>query len=182
MRAQLLAPLVVSRSAFASDDDQLFEAAYLRHRETVFRYLRARCPDNEDALDLTALTFERALIESRRKGLPGPALPWLLRTARNLAIDRQRRGRTRRLLLEVLGRVPVGNARSAEADVLARQGDPELRTALMALPEAQRDALSLRYGSDLSVHDVASLIGKSEAATQKLISRGLGRLKEAIHE
>ena len=180
MKAETILPRAVPRSAQAAAADELFEAAYVLHRETVFRFLRGRCPVEDDALDLTAFTFERALRASRTGQLPERVLPWLLRTARNAAIDRQRRSRTRSLLLGVLGRSPAATARSAEQEVLAREPDEGLRAALASLPSDQRDALALRYGADLTIRDVASLLGKGEAATQKLISRGLTRLKE-IH-
>jgi RNA polymerase sigma-70 factor, ECF subfamily len=48
------------------------------------------------------------------------------------------------------------------------------------LPEVQRDALALRFAAGLSSRDIATVIGKSEAATKKLLTRSLAVLKEAI--
>lgn len=60
------------RSAHMAEDDRLafgarsdvaaFAALYARHRDPVFRYLRSRCRNEDDALDLTAGTFEKALV------------------------------------------------------------------------------------------------------------------------
>ena len=44
----------------ARHDPRAFEALYLRHRTSVYRYLRARVGNDDDAADLTATTFERA--------------------------------------------------------------------------------------------------------------------------
>ena len=38
-----------------------FAVLYARYRENVFRFLRSRCRNEDDAVDLTAATFERAL-------------------------------------------------------------------------------------------------------------------------
>jgi RNA polymerase sigma-70 factor (ECF subfamily) len=69
-----------------------FEQAYERYRLPVYRYLRARVVHDEDALDLTATTFERAFAK-RASFHPrdGGLGAWLFRIARNAAIDAQRR-------------------------------------------------------------------------------------------
>ena len=50
---------------------------------------------------------------------------------------------------------------------------------MRALPEPQRDALALRYSAGLTARQIGAVIGKSEEATQKLITRALSDLKEA---
>lgn len=45
---------------------QGLEALYESHCESVFRYLRAILRDDDEALDLTAMTFERAFAELRK--------------------------------------------------------------------------------------------------------------------
>ena len=43
-------------------DAAAFETLYDRHHLAIYRYLRGRASGGEDAADLTALTFERALV------------------------------------------------------------------------------------------------------------------------
>jgi DNA-directed RNA polymerase specialized sigma24 family protein len=65
---------------------EAFAELYRLHREAVFRYLRVRCRDDELALEMTAVAFEKALRSIHRyqtKG--GGVLAWLLRIARNAA-------------------------------------------------------------------------------------------------
>lgn len=161
--------------------DSQFEALYVQHQLTVARYLRARCQDDDEALDLAASTFERALHKMVRDLDFNPGLGWLLRTARNAAIDQARRRRTRHLFDVALGREQK-HAESAEAEALARDDVRAVRRAVAALPQPQSDAIALRFGADLTAGQIGELIGKSEAATQKLISRGIARLREALHE
>jgi RNA polymerase sigma factor (sigma-70 family) len=54
--------------------------------------------------------------------------------------------------------------------------------ALAQLPNPQRDAIALRYSTELTVREIADVIGKSQSATQKLLDRGLARLKEMLHD
>ena len=60
----------------------------------------------------------------------------------------------------------------------------ELVMRLLAeLPEPARDALALRYAAGLSAREIAHVIGKSDDATKKLLSRSLASLREAArHE
>lgn len=78
----------------AASDTDVFAELYVRHREPVFRYLRARCRDEDDALELTAVTFEKALRAMHRyRPQAGGLRPWLVRIARNAAVDAHRRRR-----------------------------------------------------------------------------------------
>ena len=155
------------------------EEIYGAHRDPVFRYLRSICRNEDRALDLTAVTFERAFTELRAGREPG--LGWLLRTARNAAIDGERRARVASLL-------PRGShkseatAQSAEDAALDAELAASVHRALARLPNPQRDAIALRYSTELTVREIADVIGKSQSATQKLLDRGLIRLKEMLHD
>lgn len=45
----------------AASTPEAFGTLYERYRLSVYRYLRARTPNDDEALELTAVTFERAL-------------------------------------------------------------------------------------------------------------------------
>lgn len=157
-----------------------FEALYARHRTAVFRFLRARTTSDEDAADLAALTFERAFVAyPRYRPIGGGVLAWLFRIARNAAIDEARH---RHLAAE---RQPLGGDQTGTdpEDALARSElADEVRSLLAVLPEQTRDAVVLRYGVGLTAREIGAVIGKSEAATQKLLARALTTLKEARHD
>ena len=158
---------------------ELLEALYLAHHEAVFRYLRAVSGDEDRALDLAAITFERAFAELRAGREPG--IGWLLRTARNAAIDVDRRVRTA-ALFRWRSTGPEPSAPSPEEQALGAEQAARVRIALGSLPRPQRDAIALRYTSDLTVREIAQVIGKSASATQKLLDRGLVRLKESLDD
>jgi RNA polymerase sigma-70 factor (ECF subfamily) len=107
----------------------------------------------------------------------------LLRIARNAAIDQSRRQRARPApaTLESAERQPAQD--DPEAAAMASDEHRRLRELVRALPEPQRDALALRYSAGLTAQQIGAVIGKSEEATQKLITRALSNLKEAYgHE
>lgn len=174
---------VIPISAAQDEQDSAAIAAeflYLAHREPVFRYLRAVTGDEDEALDLTALTFERAFRELGRRPRD-IGVGWLIRTARNAAIDSSRHQRTVDLAEQRLAHLTTP-ARSPEDAAVDGERARRVLAAVAELPHPQRDAIALRYSTDLPVREIAALIGKGEAATRKLIGRGLDRLKEMLDD
>ncbi len=165
----------------AATDPDARAAFYLRYRDPVFRYLRARCRDEDTALDLTAATFEKALraIGRYRPG-EGGLRAWLFTIARNTATDHERRNQP------LLGQWAMNTERRSEDrgpedTAVANDERQRLLRRLRDLPEIQRDALAMRYGSGMTAREIGVVIGKTEEASQKLITRALARLKEAYH-
>lgn len=98
----------------------------------------------------------------------------------------------------------AGRERSLEAAVersslrieqfLADEADPpdagldraeravRLADALAALPDAQREALTLRYFEGMPLAGVAATLGRSEAAAMGLIQRGLRALRGRLRD
>jgi RNA polymerase sigma-70 factor (ECF subfamily) len=163
----------------ARSDIAAFALLYQQHVERVFRYLRARGLLEDDAAEVTSQTFERALshIDSYRPGGSGLA-PWLIRIARNASIDAARRRRDRPLD-DADARSLLDPAPTPEDAAVTADESRWIRSLVATLPELQRDALALRFGGGLSSREIATVIGKSEAATKKLLTRSLATLKEA---
>ena len=158
-----------------------FETAYVEHRERVYRYLRAMAASDDEALDLTATTFERAWAAfHRRPAVGADVTPWLLRIARNAAIDDLRK-RRRALPIWLVRRHDdrAGDEDEPEASALRADERRQVRRSLDRLPALQRDAVVLRFGAELTAREIGVVLGRSEEAAQKLVSRGLARLKEA---
>jgi len=157
---------------------EAFAELYLRHRDPVFRYLRARCRADDDALELTAVTFEKALGAIHRyRPRAGGLRAWLVRIARNAATDAQRRRRP------LSDQQPIGSALASadptpEEAVIAADERRLLFGMVAALPELQRDALAMRYAAGLTAREIGLVIGKTEDAAQKLITRAVAQLKE----
>jgi len=114
------------------------------------------------------------------------ALPgWFFRVLTNACLRVLRRRRVWRV---VRGLWPFGGeddtaepaADAAPADdVLARGAEAAwLGGALARLPARQRAALVLRYGHDLSVGEVADMLGVGEGTVKTHLTRGLARLRE----
>jgi RNA polymerase sigma-70 factor (ECF subfamily) len=158
-----------------------FALLYEECRLPVYRFLRSRCRSDDEAADLTASTFERALRSFGSYDASRAPLPWLLRIARNTAIDAARRLRPVASLEEVSDPAAPAESDSPEVRYLHAERDAELRRLVFGLPDVARDAVALRYGAELSAREIAIVIGRSEAATRKVLQRALAALREAHH-
>ena len=160
----------------ARSDAAAFGLLYERHRLAVFRYLRSRTASEDDAAEITAVAFERALAAMPRyRPTGGGFLAWLLRIARNAAIDAGRRAFT----------VPLDEgipderrANAPEATALMNESRATLLAAVNLLPEIQREAIVLRYAARLTAREIGDVIGRSDQATQKILSRALATIRE----
>lgn len=168
----------------ARTDSDAFAALYDRYVERIYRYMFRRLGRHEDAEDLTAQTFRRALEglpQYEWRGLPFGA--WLFRIAHNLVVDRRRSGEVP-LSLDVLtqGGFEVAERATCTPDAcLLQQDESDAAWAAVAmLPALQRRAVTLRFGRDLSHAEVGVIIGRSEAATKQLIFRAMQTLRRAV--
>ena len=160
----------------ARSDPRAFGVLYQRHRLAVFRYLRTRTASEDDAAELTAIAFERALrAMPRYRSTGGGVLAWLLRIARNAAVDAGRRTSTVPMPTDLSDERTSG---SPETAVLDAERHAALAEAVNRLPDVQREALALRYTAGLTAREIGAVIGKSEQATQKVLSRAIVALRE----
>ena len=73
--------------------------------------------------------------------------------------------------------VPSAEDEAQAADSLAR-----VQAVLATLPEDQREVLTLRVVADLSIEQVAQLMGRSPGAIKQLQRRGLVALRRALQD
>lgn len=167
--------------ALATDDELTldrceFQSMYRRTWADLFRYAFVLLGHREDAEDVASEAFRRAL-ESWDGGRrpEGEALPWLFLITRRIVIDRHRRKR-------LIGWLPLEHAAEpADQDEEAAFRRSELwiwfEQLCRALPEAQREALFLRFQFDLSDAEAGKIMGTSPGNVRTLVSRGLATLR-----
>jgi RNA polymerase sigma-70 factor (ECF subfamily) len=148
----------------------LFEDVYERHVGDVFRYALVLTRDPDEADDVTAETFARALRGWRNGSEPnGPPLPWLLAIARNVATDGWRRAR------HALSRPSESTAPTETAHLEAMLW---LQSVANILPARQREVIALRYQRELSDAHIGMVMGLSESGVRSLVSRAIETLRK----
>jgi RNA polymerase sigma-70 factor (ECF subfamily) len=154
-------------------DDDALRLLFLLYADNVFGYVLAIVRDEHDAEDITSEVFARlprALSHYRVSSTPFAA--WLLRVARNAALDHLRAQRS----------VPLAeiHASGASAESQARERLADLRAALAALPEDQRQVILLRLIAGLTPGEIADRLGRSVDAVHALQHRARRRLREEL--
>jgi len=155
-------------------DDAWFERLYRDHATAVYRYFVRRTP-GDDAEDLTAEVLATAW--RRRSDVPADAeLPWLYRTAGFVLANHRRKQ-----LPVPLEQVP-DDADPTGDPALAAVTDDDVRTALAALSERDRQILVLHAWEGLGGAELAAVLGISRGGADAALSRARARLAAAWPE
>jgi RNA polymerase sigma-70 factor, ECF subfamily len=168
-------------------DMELLADLVERCQHRLVRYLLYLTGRRDYAEDLAQETWIRVLQRGSQYNGRQRFDPWLFAIARNLAIDylrRKRKGleaaslpddRDEILLVSSSGPTPFeAAARSQDAIRLAGQ--------LQILSPLYREALLLRFQEDLSLAEIAQVLGAPVTTVTSRIYRGLAALRSAFEE
>lgn len=157
---------------------EAFAGIYALLARPVAGYLRSRgVPDVEDLTSEVFLAVFAGL--GRFEGDGQGFRSWTFTIAHRRSVDHWRR------LARTFDTVELepddgGPAASAEADALDALGEARTRELLDRLSADQRDVLLLRIVADLSLEQVAEVLGKTVGAVKALQHRGLAQLRKAL--
>ncbi len=148
---------------------------YVAFAPDVQRYVASFVQDHHEAEDITQNVFAKlmtAIGKYERREVPFAA--WILRVARNAALDHMRARRT----------IPTEEVRVADNGNVQTSLDRgrDLRQALEGLPEDQREVLVLRHIVGLSPTEIATTLGKTESSVHGLHHRGRRALQANLVE
>jgi len=157
-------------------DGEALRFLYVRYADHVYGYVLSIVRDGFEAEDVTQHVFAKLMVvlpKYEQRSVPFAA--WILRVARNVAVDHMRARRA----------IPCEEVR--ELDERKDFGDSQqtsiaLREALETLPEEQREVIVLRHLVGLSPGEIAGRMGKSEPSIHGLHHRGRGALRTTLAE
>jgi RNA polymerase sigma-70 factor (ECF subfamily) len=157
-------------------DQEAFRFLYLRYVDNVYGYVRSIVRDDYEAEDVTQHVFTKlitSLPKYEQREVPFAA--WILRVARNVAVDHMRARRA----------IPCEEVRELypqHEDDPSRTRSLALRDALAALPEEQREVIVLRHIVGLSPGEIAGRLDRTEPSVHGLHHRGRGALRDSLSE
>jgi RNA polymerase sigma factor (sigma-70 family) len=168
---------VLARAQDGSAD--AFTVIYADLARPVAAYLRSRGAADVD--DLTSEVFISVLTGiARFRGDQAAFRSWVFTIAHRRAVDAWRR-QSRTVAVEPLGDRETGPATASAEDLALETLSRERVVALLAgLTEDQRDVLALRVVADLTIEQVAHVMGKQVGAVKALQRRGLAAVRRAM--
>jgi RNA polymerase sigma factor (sigma-70 family) len=157
--------------------DEAFERLYDEHAQGLFAFLLYRTGDRPLAQDLVADAFERVL-RARRRFDPrkGSEKNWIYSIALNLLRDHLRRSRVEGRALARLG--SENSPEQSRFDSV--ETSDEVRRALSSLSEAEREAIALRFGADLTLPEIARVTDQRLATIRGRMYRGMEKLRQEL--
>lgn len=144
---------------------------YARYADNIYGYVRSIVHDHHEAEDVTQQVFAKLIhVIGKYEERDVPFFAWILRVARNVAVDHIRAQR-----LVPVEEVHTSDDGSGDPASGGRMGD--LTDALSKLPRAQREVLVLRHFAGLSPPEIAERTGRSEGSIHGLHHRGRRALR-----
>jgi len=160
-------------------DREAFARLYEEYFDKIYRYVTLRIGNKAEAEDLTQQVFINALksISSFKwKGIPFSA--WLFRIAHNLVVDYLRK-ETKRATLPLDESLASSNS-NPQLAAEHRLDIEQLISASKRLTKAQREVISLRFAGELSIAQVAKVMGKSSGAVKALQHSAIVALRKTL--
>ena len=153
-------------------DQEAVRFLYVKYAHNIYGYVCSIMRDDHEAEDVTQHVFAKLITAIGKYDDRGvPFFAWLLRLARNVAIDHLRANRL----------TPTENVIDVDT---GRRPDFErthtVKDALATLPEEQREVVILRHVVGLSPTEIADRMGRTEGSIHGLHHRGRRALQREL--
>jgi RNA polymerase sigma-70 factor, ECF subfamily len=162
--------LAVARAKEGDQDALRF--LYVSYSHNIYGYVRSIVRDDHEAEDVTQHVFAKlmtSIVKYDDRGVPFFA--WLLRLARNVAIDHLRANRL----------TPTENVLDPDMSSQIDLDRAEtVRSALATLPDEQRQVVLMRHVIGLTPGEIADHMGRSEGSIHGLHHRGRRALQKEL--
>jgi RNA polymerase sigma-70 factor (ECF subfamily) len=160
-------------------DPMALTQIYEENFDKIYRYIVLKIGDRTEAEDMTQQVFLNVLksISSFKwKGMPFTS--WLYRIAHNQVVDYLRK-KSKRATVPLDESMPfIGDSPEHAAEQkIEIEG---LAIAAQKLTSAQREVISLRFAAEMSVAEVAEVMGRSEGAVKALQHSAIIALRKLL--
>jgi RNA polymerase sigma-70 factor (ECF subfamily) len=156
-------------------DREGFEMIIRTHSRTLFAIAYGILQSREEAEDVVQDTLVKAWKTRWRVRDPEKFPAWLATIARHRAHDIFRKRRT--VPLSTIDEVIEPNS---AAEPSGTELDQQLRSALDALPELHRTALTLRYFEEMDYRSIENILGLSNGALRGILGRALASMRKQL--
>lgn len=156
-------------------DNEALRFLYIRYKDNIYGYVLSFVRDPYEAEDVTQHVFLKLMaVIGKYQAREVPFSSWLLRVARNVALDHMRQ---RRVL--PVEEVFESTHESEDSRHERRWG---LEQALESLPAEQRNVVVLRHLVGLTPGEIAERMGRTEASVHGLHHRARKAIRHELIE
>lgn len=163
--------------------DKIFSQIYDQNIERIYRFIFLKVNSQELAQDLSSEVFLRIWEKiKQKKGNPiNNPRAFLYQTARNLVIDYYRvKDKNQTISSELVSIIDL--KQNLEKKAILNSDLETIRTSLAELKENYQNVIIWHYLDDLSISEIAELLGRTEQSTRVLLCRALESLRQKISQ
>jgi RNA polymerase sigma-70 factor, ECF subfamily len=154
-------------------DREAFEMIIRTHSRTLFAIAYGTLQNREEAEDVVQDSLVKAWKTRWRVRDPEKFPAWLATIARHKAHDVFRKRRTIPLAHET---IEIRERETTDTSEL----DEQLHSALAALPELHRAALTLRYFEEMDYRTIENTLGLTNGALRGILGRALSSMRKQL--
>ena len=165
----------------SSGDEAAFQVLYLRYRDLIFRFAFRLVGSAVAAEDVTHDCFLTLIRHPDRfKAERASFRTYLYAIARNLSLKNFNNSQRESPLSEMGDEPPVPDRQQPVRQMLDRELSEEVQRAVANLPPLQREALILFEYEDLSLAEVATIVGADVGTVKGRLSRARAGLRQEL--
>ncbi len=174
-------PSLISRSK--QGDEEAFGQLYDCYAQRIFRYVRIKIQNREEAQDVVQEVFTKAYLGLKHLEIENLNFTaWLYRIASNTINDHFRKRYSRPEPVEIDETVDIQDGTSLLEEVSIGSDLEIVRASFKQLPVIYRQVLELRFFQDLTLAEVATALGKSNLAVRILQHRALKKVQGILKD
>ena len=165
----------------ANGDGKAFQILYERYRDPIFRFAFRLLGSAEAAEDVAHDCFLSLMQEPRRFDPERASLrTYIYAAARNQAAKRYQKSGRESGLDEIGNEPEVGEGHSPMAHLLESELASEVEQAIASLPPLQREAIVLFEYEDLTLAEIAAVVGADSNTVKARLFRAREKLRHRL--
>lgn len=163
-------------------DPEAYVALYDMYVKQIYRFVYFKVGGREEAEDITSEVFLKAwqYLQDNREVKSFSGL--LYKMARNAIIDLYRKRTSQPESLIIDTEFDIASSENLGLGVEAKIEHERILTGLKKLKQEYQEVLTLRYVDQLSIDEIADIIGKGAISIRVTIHRAIKKLKEVTGE
>jgi RNA polymerase sigma-70 factor (ECF subfamily) len=176
--------------AYGAGEAGAFDTLYARHKGGVYRYILRQCRNAGIADELFQDVWMSAIRVRASYAPTARFTTWIYTLAHNRIVDHWRASGQLKVASidddengdarDIVESIPAAANDEPEVRVLSGELGAQLREALDALPQEQRETFLLQYEGGLSLAEIAQVTGVGTETVKSRLRYATGKLRSAL--